>query len=228
MKMKCNDINNRLDEYLDNALNEQEQWAFEQHIANCTACADQVQQTVSLLDGLKQLPVEAPYEDFHHRVFAEVRRHYVEKPANHPRFNFAAGFATAAIAGLAIWLVSSLYLPETAVPQPQMISIAMNQTQTVSLVFDAPSDLQQVELSIDLPHNMELEGYPGHRGLSWQTSLHKGQNVLALPLLAIQPGQGHLLAQLSYGDKVKTFSVALKTTLNGVQSNQLKVLKLMS
>lgn len=228
MKMKCNDINNRLDDHLDKALNEQEQWALDKHIATCTSCADQVERAESLQDRLKLLPVEAPSADFYHRVFAEVRRHHVEKPVNHSRFNFASGFATAAIAGLAIWLVSSLYLPESAVPRPQMISVAMNQIQTVSLVFDAPSDVQQVELSIGLPHNMELEGYPGYRELSWQTSLHKGQNVLALPLLAIQPGQGHLLAQLRYSDKVKTFSVAVKTTLNGVQSDQLKVLELMS
>lgn len=216
--MKCNEINNRLDDYLDGTLNEREQWAFEQHVANCACCAEKAGQAVSLQQALRKLPVEKPSSDFHHRVFAKVRKHYVEQPANNQRFNFATGFATAVVASLAIWLVSSVYLPQSTGPQPQMISVAMNQTQTVRLVFDAPSNLQQVQLSIDLPQHMELEGFPGRRGLSWKTDLLQGENVLALPLLATQPGQGQLLTRLTYGDKVKTFSVVLKTTLNGVQS----------
>ena len=72
---------------------------------------------------------------------------------------------------------------------------------------------------------MELEGYPGRKQLSWQTSLKKGPNVLALPIRAIEHGEGELMARLNYGEKTKTFRVLLKTTADGVMHYQLQEIK---
>lgn len=213
--MKCADIHLQIDDYLDKQLSPLEQSAFESHISACTDCADSVDREKSLLLALRNLPVPEPSPDFEQRIFSEVRKKYKKKYRDNHRFTFAAGFATAALASLVIWFVSSTYMPEPSLQQPQIISVSMHQTQTVRLLFDSRSDIQQVNLSIDLPHNMELDGYPGQRGLSWQTRLHKGQNVLALPIIAIDRGQGTLIARLSYGDKVKTYSLLLKTTIEG-------------
>jgi hypothetical protein len=95
-------------------------------------------------------------------------------------------------------------------------------------MFDSFEDIQQVNLSIDLPENMDLNGYPGHKTLSWQTSLQKGQNVLALPIMAVSHGQGELLARLSYGEKVKIFRLVLKTSINETQQYQLNEIKTIS
>jgi len=101
----------------------------------------------------------------------------------------------------------------------------MNQARTVKLVFEAPMDLAEVTLSVELPENVELEGYAGQRQLVWQTSLNKGQNILALPVIAIGNGQGELVAQLSYGDKTKQFHIVLKTTSDGALIYQINKLK---
>jgi len=223
MKMKCTDTERHIDDYLDEQLNPQDLFAFEQHISSCEACADKVDSATSLLSGLRHLPVEEPSANFEQRVFAEVRRQHTENHQQYPGFRFAAGFATAAVASLAIWFVSSVYVPDTLVEQPQVVSVAMHEAQTVRLMFDSQSDIQQVTLSIGLPDNMQLAGYPGRKQLTWQTSLQKGQNILALPVTATGYGQGELLAKLNYGDKVKIFRVVLKTNVDGAQLYQLNI-----
>lgn len=221
--MKCKDTDRHIDDYLDKQLNPDDRFAFEQHISKCESCAQKVEFASSLLSGLSDLPVPEPSANFEHRVFTEVRRQHREHQQQHHGFRFATGFATAAVASLAIWFVSSVYItPDPLVEQAQVVSVAMNEAQTVRLMFDSQVDIEQVTLSIGLPDNMQLAGYPGHKELTWQTSLQKGQNILALPVKAVGYGQGELLAKLNYGDKVKIFRVVLKTTVDGVQLYELE------
>jgi hypothetical protein len=217
--MKCEDINRYIDDFLDQNLMPEDLKIFKGHLSGCKVCADKLEMASNLLAGLRQLPVEPPAAEFRVRVFSQLRQQYPQ-----PResgYRFAAGFASAMVASLAIWFVSTLYVPDAIVDQPPMISVAMDEMQTVRLLFDSQKDFQQVTLSIDLPRNIELDGYPGQKNLSWQTQLQKGQNILALPVVATAYGQGELLAQLNYGDKVKTFRIVLKTNADGVQRSPL-------
>lgn len=215
--MNCTDINIHIDDWLDDQLSEQDRLAFDQHVSNCADCAAKLESARSLMLGLQNIAAPPPSANFERRVFAEVRRRHKESH----RFRFSAGFATAATASLAIWFASSVMIPEAVIEQPRMISVAMNEAQTVRLMFESQTDIEQVQLSVGLPDNMELDGYPGRRQLAWQTSLKKGENILALPIMAIEQGQGELVAELSYGDKVKTFRVVLKTGVDGVMQYQL-------
>lgn len=220
--MKCTEFKHRIDDYLDGQLSELEQSAYERHVSACSACGQLVRDTRLISDVLSDLPVPEPSADFEQRVFDEVRRRNELNEERRFHFPFAAGFATAAVASLVIWFTSTLLVTQPVVEEPQIISVAMNQTQTVRLMFNAQRDFNEVSLSIGLPENMELDGYPGHRELNWKTSLQRGENVLALPILAIEQGQGVLVARLNYGDKEQTISLLLKTTINGVQHFQLE------
>ena len=219
--MQCSDINRHIQQFLDKQLDAENLLAFEQHISTCYECAKNLDFSKNLLSDLPNLSVPQPSENFKQRAFAEVRRQHKDNHKQHHGFRFMTGFATAAVASLAIWLVSSVYIPDTSIEQPQTISISMNEAHIVRLVFDSQADFQQVNLSINLPDNMQLDGYPGRSELSWQTSLLKGQNVLHLPIMATGFGQGELLAELNYGDKVKKFRVLLKTTVDGLLRYQL-------
>jgi len=217
--MKCKDIN--IDSYLDRELQFSEQQDHEQHFESCRDCATKLENAESLLMGLKSLTVPESSKDFEHRVLTEVRRQH-EKPRQRDyHFSFASGFSTAVIASLAIWFVSTIYEPVRQVEQLPVVSVLLNQAQTVRLMFDSHKDIEQVKLSIVLPENMQLDGYPGRNTLAWQTSLHKGQNVLALPIVALAHGQGELLARLSYGEQEKVFRLVLKTSMNGARQYQL-------
>lgn len=222
--MNCNDFNKQLDDYLDKSLQGQALNEFIQHTDGCKECALRLQNAQSLMSGLRDLPLAGPSDGFEQRVFAAVREHYQERQTDTGFLRFASGFATAAIAGLAIWFVVAQYPVESVSGlqpvQTEMISVAMNQSHTVRLLFDAEKDFEQVQITLELPRHMDLDGYPGIKQLSWQTRLDKGGNILALPLKAVGEGQGELIAQVNYGDKHKVFKVLVKTPVNGVLLNR--------
>ena len=224
--MNCTDIDNLFDEYLNHDLDEKSLSDFHQHVSDCHRCARQLENAQALIAGLRSIPVPAAAQGFEQRVFARVRRQYQQQPRHVSYFRFATGFATATVAGLVILFATSIYFPQSTPIQQdisaQMINVAINQSSTVRLVFEAEQALTAVNLTIDLPHNMEVEGYPGHHQLSWTTHLKKGQNVLALPIVALDPGQGELIAKLDYGDTQKEFRILLQSSLEGVRLDRLK------
>ncbi len=224
--MNCTDLQTQLDDYLDDDLLVHEKQQVEQHLSDCAACQQDMADAKAVREALGSLPVEGPSADFEANVFAVVReqsRQVERKGSGHNRF--VAGFVTAMAASLFMWVASGIiFAPQSTLDTPGVISIAMNESRPVRLVFDAPDDLKNVSLSIELPANVELSGYPGRSQLSWKTSLKKGQNVLALPINAVDAGKGELVALLSYGDKRKTYRVILKTTDNGVMTYQIQPL----
>lgn len=212
--MKCKNIKIQRDDYLNGSLALTEHQAIESHLASCQACRQSFEAMKLMLAGLKELAIPNATADFENRVLAEVRRQNPKQATPRP---FAAGFATAMAAGFALWFITTLFfIPQQATDSPNVIMVAMNNAQTVRLVFNAPSDLEQVSLSIGLPENFELSGYPGRNKLSWKTNLKKGENILALPILAIDMGKGELVAEIRYGEKLKIYRLVLKTTDKGV------------
>jgi anti-sigma factor RsiW len=224
MMMKCTDVQKYLDDYLDDEMSLGEQKAVEAHVKLCSSCQQALEAHKAIHQALRSLPVDEASPDFEAKVFAAVRSHY-NTHKKHSGNRFVAGFTTAMAASLALWFASTMYTPQFDVDAPQVVNLAMNQARTVKLVFEAPTDLAEVTLSVQLPENIELEGYAGRRQLVWQTNLSKGQNILALPVIAIGAGQGELVAQLNYGDKTKQFYIVLKTTSDGALIYQINTLK---
>ncbi len=227
--MKCTDIQKNLDDYLDDAMSLGEQKAVESHLQQCDSCQHEIDARRVIRQALRSLPVEQTSPDFEKKVFAQVRSHYGTHSGSRFDKRFVAGFGTAMVASLALWFTSTVYSPQLDEQNPQSgsqtVTLAMHQARTVKLVFEAPSDLAEVTLTLELPENVELEGYAGEKQLVWQTNLNKGQNILALPVIAIGDGQGELLAQLNYGDKTQQFRVVLKTASDGALLYQINTLK---
>lgn len=219
--MKCTECKSSIDSYLEAQMTSHANTEFELHVSTCQNCAEALNLSRDLLEELQNLVVPQPSVDFEQRVFKKVRDHYKEDKREHSGFRFAAGFATAAVFSLVIWFVLSVPVLNTQNEHADIVSVTLNQTHVVRLMIDAKSDLQQVQLSIELPEHMQLDGFPGRNELSWQTRLHRGPNILALPIMAIQQGEGTLTATLNYGDRVKTFSVLLKTNIEGAQHDRL-------
>ncbi len=218
--MNCTDIDTLLDDYLDHDLLVHEQRSVELHINNCTACQQSLQEAQMVREALVSLPFVEASADFENRVFSEVRKQ--NRGSQYDR-RFLNGFVTALAASVFLWVATPMiFAPQKSLEAGNVISVAMNETRPVRLLFEAPDDLAEVTLSIELPANVELNGYPGRSQLSWNTSLKKGQNVLALPINAIEAGKGELIAHLTYGDKTKTYRLILKTTDNGVMSYQIQ------
>jgi hypothetical protein len=173
-------------------------------------------------------------DGFEARVYSAVRRNYGTGKHGTGKHGtgrrrlgnrFITGFATAMAASLALWFASTLYTPESEEQVPQTVNLAVNQTRTLKLVFDAPVALSDVTLRVELPENIELEGYSNQKMLVWQTNLSKGSNILALPVIATSKGQGSLMAQLNYGDKTKQFHIVLNTANGGAKNFQIMTFK---
>lgn len=216
--MNCKDINIHKNEFFEGQLSLLQQRAFEQHLVECSSCGTAVNDMRKIQAELYNLAIPEPDNRFVESIFKEVHRQYPETSYRTLKAKpFVAGFSTAIAAGLVLWFLSTLFIvQQQTITRPDEMMISMNTTQSVRLMFDSPSDLEQVTLSIDLPENIELSGYSGQSELSWTTSFEKGKNILSLPVIAIEQGEGELIAQLKYGDKVKVFNLRIITVWQGV------------
>jgi hypothetical protein len=125
----------------------------------------------------------------------------------------AAGFGGAIAAGLAAWVVSAFLLsapglPEAEAPIPG-VTMALEEPRKVNLVFSSGSALETATLTVSLPPGVELQGFPGQREITWETSLEQGKNVLPLTLVALTPAGGELLARLEHDNRSRTFRLQL-------------------
>ncbi len=202
--MKCADAHILFDELLDGTLGLPQRENVEQHIEECPACRRALDDERALRAALRALPVEPMQPGFGARALANARRHH----ARTHRHGFVSGFATAAAAGLVMWLAVGVMRPTTDATQaaPEL-ALAVNQPRTVELAFNAPQDLHDVTLTMDLPANVELAGHPGKRTLSWRTTLARGANLLSLPVIAHGGNGGELIATLSWAGQKKSFHI---------------------
>ncbi|VAW67582.1 hypothetical protein MNBD_GAMMA09-2286 [hydrothermal vent metagenome] len=219
--MNCTEVQTELDDYIDNDLLQRESQAVHMHINNCSACKKRLDEATEVREALKTLPLAEASDGFENRLFAEVR----SQSSARNRSRFINGFSTAVAASLFLWVMNvTFFSPQVRTEEPAAITFVTNDVRSVRLLFDAPEDIQQVTLNIKLPANFEINGYPGRSQLNWKTRLKKGENVLTLPINALQKGEGELIAQVSYGDKQKIYKIRLKTTDNGVMTYQIKPL----
>ena len=81
--------------------------------------------------------------------------------------------------------------------------------EPVRLAFTAGEPLDDVTLTLNLPPHVEIAGLPGQHQVRWQVSLEQGDNVLALPLRIMFPGDGELVAELDAEGRQKVFRATI-------------------
>jgi len=144
-------------------------------------------------------------EAFLQRAVARAER---EGAKRHRSRWMMTGFASAIAAGLVLWVVGGVFMSTPSVPPSADIPavvMTVEEPRTVNLVFAATEALPNATLIVSLPVGVELEGFPGRREISWQTSLDEGRNLLPLTLIAESGAEGILLATLNHDDRKRTF-----------------------
>lgn len=234
--MNCADIHNLLDDALDGQLTGPEREALESHLASCATCQQLLHEAQSLRSALRALPLEPASSGF----AARALRHAVEVngATPHNRKSFVAGFAAAAVVGFVFLFIGSIYYPggdvgvgpsrvqgdkspplvSDARPPAAEITIALHKTQRVKLTFDSSQAVERVRISLTLPGDVELEGYPGKRQIAWSTNLKQGQNVLTLPLIANSPQGGEFIARIEHGSTTNELHLNLNVGKPGVST----------
>lgn len=231
--MNCEQLQMQLDDYADGSLSTEEVLAMQQHAVSCPRCHALLARQDELIQSLRAMPVPPMRPGFTQQVLKRA----VEQKQHHRR-GFATGFSTALAAGVALWVVVSFMMPGADITQPQLqpppqaeaegvaqVQLALYQESTVNLVFYSPKLVSDATLTITLPENVEIVGFPGERVIAWQTSLSEGQNILPLPLRANALANSELLASIQSGDSKKSFRLQIGVSESGRTELPVPVLK---
>ncbi len=162
---------------------------------------------------LKEVPLEEPGPGFYDRALARAAQTSARRQRN--RW-LATGFGGAIAAGIVAWLVGGMILSTPDVPVPELpgVAIALEQAHEVNFVFASAEPLDGATLTIELPDGVELEGFPGQRAVSWETSLAAGKNHLPLTLIATRPVDGVVVARLEHAERSKIFELRVNASLD--------------
>jgi len=204
--MNCEQLREQLDDYADGLLSTNDVQAIRSHASNCSHCNALLARQNELIQALRSLPAPPMRPGFAQQALKRA----VEQKQHHRR-GFATGFSSALAAGVALWVVVTFTLPNEQIRQSgiEQVRLALYQESRVNLVFYSPSPVSDAKLSIALPENVEIVGFPGERVISWQTSLTEGQNILPLPLRANAPVNSELLASIESGSSKKSFRLRI-------------------
>ena len=196
--MNCSDFNEHLDDFVDRTLGEAELASASAHVASCERCASKVAEAGRLQTMLRdygEVTMPTASTSFYDEALVKAARAGGRKQRSRWMMT---GFGSAIAAGLAVWVISAMFMttpnvPDNAIPA---VTMALEEPRTVNLVFSSATDLENATLTVSLPTGVEIAGFAGQRELTWMTSLKEGKNVLPLTLIATSPLGGELMANV--------------------------------
>lgn len=173
--------------------------------------SDANKQEREVLELLQDYPVPAPDEGFYERALVRATHEGTKRQRNRWMMT---GFGAAIAATIAAWVIGGMLLNEPQLPEAGSaipgVTIALAEPRTVNLVFGSATALDSATLTVTLPDGIELDGFPGQREITWETSLSEGRNLLPLTLVAVTPTGGELLARLEHDDRDRTFRLRVE------------------
>ncbi len=205
-EIACTEVDEVLDQYLDAEADGETRAALERHLARCAKCRWRLDLASGLREALRELPVEEPGAEF----FAGALRR-AQRPPRGSRLA-AAGFIGAFGLSIVTVLLTGLavHAPRSrAVPQVAAVTLKPNRAQTVNLVFDSGTALDDVVVTVELPRGVELRGHELARRIEWDTKLVAGSNLLPLEIVATSGRGGELVARVRHDGSAKEFLVKL-------------------
>lgn len=220
--MNCTDIKIYKNEYFEGQLTLLQQRAFDQHLGECRSCKHLIGDIKKTHQALYHMVVPEPDRRFIKSIFSEVRKQYPEER----KVTFNTMLVSAVAVSVMLWLASTLIFSNEQLLIPaEKMQMTLNSEETIRLMFDAGKDIELVTMHIELPQHIELLGHRGKTGVTLQTNLIKGKNLLRLPVKAVAHGKGVLVAELNYGNKMQKFNILIKTSGDGVVNYKLQLLK---
>ncbi len=218
--MNCKIVLTELDDFLDEELKPAQREQVQAHLAECESCHQAWQQELQFRQLLKEHTVPAPALGLEERAFARLPRQSVKSHKN----AFIAGFSGAMAAGVMILIAATMFFNPVTQQQIPNITLTMHQSKKVKMVFDVPEIVAEATFSLKVPAHIEIAGKTGLHQIEWKTALKKGKNLLSLPIVAKSAESGELVAEIRYGDQVKTFR--LKLNILPTEQGSLEIIKI--
>jgi hypothetical protein len=205
-EMTCNQLALSLDQYMDGEVLGLDRAALDRHIQQCAVCKKLLAREQRLRQDLRQLPAAEPSPDFFRNAMANT----VRAGRRTRTATWLVATTAALAASLATWFVigqfSGLAAPKADSPVAT-VTMAMDETRTIQLVFNSERAIDDARLSLQLPPGVELAKHGDRQHFNWKTRLHPGNNTLPLELVVRDGAGGDLVARLTHAGDQKTFRV---------------------
>lgn len=164
----------------------------------------------NLRSALRGMPVPEPRAGFEDRVLAKAVRgkapaRRFRSALRHHATWWAAG--AGALAATIAW-VALIWVRSGAVGEPTLV-LSLNESREVPLVIDSERELDDATIRIYVTGSIELNGYDQQHEVEWQTTLTPGANLLSLPVIARETGDGRIVAEIEHDGKTRRVSVAM-------------------
>ncbi|WP_412536913.1 zf-HC2 domain-containing protein [Marinobacter sp. MIT932201] len=206
--MQCSEFKKDVDALARGELPDIAKQAMEEHAASCEDCAANLATAKFIARQTAKDRAPEPDADYESRILGRALAGSSPSATKHWKTPAWIGAVAAALV-VGVFLGGKWNQPEQDVLSAQTVAEgsqppAITQ-KTVRLAFTSTDAVENVTLTLELPPNLELTPFPGRHKVSWKVSLKPGDNLLALPVNVLFPGQGSLVAHLGEGEKRKTF-----------------------
>lgn len=201
--MNCQATNNLLQEFIDGRLAGLEAELVCAHLKECSACSVKYQDTLAVVELLKEVRVPPASPDFPTRILKHATN--TSAPSASRRLPHVIGSIAASVIVLFI-LVSVMINP---VPDDSRTPIVLigDEVRTIKVAIESAHAVDSIKMTIDLTDNLEISGYQNQKNISWYTRLEKGTNIIALPVSAIAQGNGEITTRVGLSDREKVFKI---------------------
>jgi hypothetical protein len=202
--MRCEHIEDLLNEHADAELTTATRQAVEAHLATCADCSS----AWHVARGLRRhraLPVPLPSADLIAKIAARPQPSATKKRLS----PWIAAVGGALAAGIALVAFDYYRAVDGVRPVPSL-TMSLNETRDVSVTIDSPEVFMDVEIRVLLAGGIELQDFRGRRELKWKTVLEAGVNRLTLPIVASDSSGGKLLVAVGHGDRQRAFVVQIE------------------
>jgi hypothetical protein len=170
-----------------------------------------VDQLEKLREGLRAIPVPPPRAAFIDRALLQATSSQAAKTTGlraalrRPSTWWAAGVGALA----ATLACMAIFLSQPNVTRGPSLSLALHESREVPFVIDSERDLADATIRLYVTGSVVLAGYEAQHQIEWKVSLTKGPNLLSLPVLAREPGEGLVVAEIEHEGRMRRLSLAL-------------------
>ncbi len=208
--MNCNKCIENLDQFLDGELEGLSLREFQSHTTECGDCGAALKKNKKLRQALKAMPLLPPEQGFYDRALEQTVK---TTQRNEVLYWASAGIGGAIAASVIAWLVLALppdYQENIEQQQLAGVSISLNVEKTVRVSFESNRELKDATLILQLPPGVEISGFENRSEIKWATNVHRGTNILALPIVVRSGLGGTIIARVEHAGKAKSFQFAVK------------------
>ena len=204
--MNCEFTTKYLYDFLDGALDSEKTQVIQSHINQCEACYALLSREQDLRKSLRELPVPALRSDFVRSALNNAKGRHEQARAR----KYAMGGALAV--GFVLFLAANLLVTmpmNKSISEPE-ITLNRGQIHEIKLVFNSKRNIDSAIITVRLPGNVTLKGFPDRQAISWKGRLKQGKNLLVLPVMATGPVAGDLITSIEHAENKKAFHVVIR------------------